>query len=115
MHVAKKMIKVQAETLDFTIEGFISKPEVTRASRAYISTMITGRYIKNYGLNQAIHQGYHTLLPIHRSQIIVFIISMDAILVDVNVRTTKLAVRISKEKERFTTVEDVIKSAYSEM
>ena len=115
MHVAKKMIKVQAETLDFKIEGFISKPEVTRASRSYISTMINGRYIKNYGLNQAIHQGYHTLLPIHRSPIVVLLISMDAILVDVNVHPTKLEVRFSKEKELFQTVEDMIKGAFREM
>src|SRR5690625_4588832 len=115
MHVDKKMIKVQAETLDFKIEVFISKPEVTLASRSYISTMINGRYIKNYGLNQAIHQGYHTLLPIHRSPIVVLLISMDAILVDVNVHPTKLEVRFSKEKELFQTVEDMIKGAFREM
>src|SRR5690625_6663226 len=71
--------------------------------------MINGRNIKNYGLNQAIHQGYHTLLPIHRSPIVVLLISMDAILVDVNVHPTKLEVRFSKEKELFQTVEDMIK------
>lgn len=115
MNVARKMVKVQTETLDFTIEGYISKPEVTRASRSYMSTIINGRYIRNYGLNQAINRGYHTLLPIHRSPIVVLLITMDPILVDVNVHPTKLEVRFSKEKELFNTIEQLIKTTFRKM
>lgn len=115
MNVAKNMVQVKSETLDFTVEGFISKPEITRATRSYISTMINGRYIKNYGLNQAIIRGYHTLLPIHRSPIVVLLIKMDPILVDVNVHPAKLEVRFSKEKELFLTVEDMIKATFRKM
>jgi DNA mismatch repair protein MutL len=67
MNVARQMLDVKHETLDFSIEGYIAKPEVTRASRNYISTIINGRYIKSIPLNKAIIQAYHTLLPIGRS------------------------------------------------
>src|SRR5699024_8210614 len=99
MNVAKKMIPISKQTLDFDINGFISKPELTRASRSYISTIINGRYIRSTPLTQAIMRAYHTLLPIHRAPIVVLSITMDPILVDVNVHPTKLEVRFSKEKE----------------
>src|SRR5699024_7364442 len=32
MKVAKKMLPIQAETLDYSINGYVAKPEITRAS-----------------------------------------------------------------------------------
>ncbi|SEQ55883.1 DNA mismatch repair protein MutL [Virgibacillus subterraneus] len=112
MSVAKKMLPIQRDTLDFSIEGFIAKPEVTRASRNYISTIINGRYIKSIPLSQAIIRGYHTLLPIGRLPVVVLSITMDPILVDVNVHPTKLEVRFSKDKELFAAIEETIRTKF---
>lgn len=112
MGVAKKMVPVENETLDFKINGYIAKPEITRASRNYISTIINGRFIKSIPLSQAIIKGYHTLLPIGRLPIVVLSISMDPILVDVNVHPTKLEVRFSKEKELFQLIEEMIQQTF---
>ncbi|MFC3040001.1 DNA mismatch repair endonuclease MutL [Virgibacillus xinjiangensis] len=114
MGVARKMLPVKNESLDFTIEGYIAKPEVTRANRSYISTIINGRYIKSIPLTQAIIRAYHTLLPIGRYPIVVLAIQMDPILVDVNVHPTKLEVRFSKEKELFALIEDTIRRKFRE-
>ncbi|SES77332.1 DNA mismatch repair protein MutL [Oceanobacillus limi] len=110
--VAKKMLPIKEETLDFAVEGYIAKPEVTRASRSYISIMINGRFIKSFPLTQAIMRAYHTLLPIGRSPIVVLSIKMDPILVDVNVHPTKLEVRFSKEKELCGLIEKTIQSKF---
>src|SRR5690625_6882894 len=67
MGIAKKKLAVEKKTLDFDISGYISKPEVSRASRAYISTIINGRYIRSIALSQAISRAYHTLLTIRKS------------------------------------------------
>ncbi|GAA5415184.1 DNA mismatch repair protein MutL [Paraliobacillus ryukyuensis] len=112
VNVAKKMIPVSYETLDFSISGYIAKPEVTRASRNYISTIINGRYIRNVPLNKAITNGYHTLLPIGRYPLVVLQIEMDPILVDVNVHPAKLEVRFSKDKELYQAVEETIRLAF---
>ncbi|SFA76282.1 DNA mismatch repair protein MutL [Lentibacillus halodurans] len=112
MSVARKMVPVKHETLDFSIEGYIAKPEVTRASRNYMSTIINGRYIKSMPLTKAIINGYHTLLPVGRSPIVVLAIEMDPILVDVNVHPTKLEVRFSKDRELFAAVEETIRAAF---
>lgn len=111
-NLAKKMMPVSAQSLDFNVKGYISYPESTRASRNYISLMINGRYIKNFLLSKAILDGYHTLLPIGRYPIVLLDIEMDPILVDVNVHPTKLEVRLSKEQELMEIITKTIISAF---
>lgn len=112
MAIAKQLVPISGESLDYKISGYASMPEVTRASRNYISTMINGRFIKNYALAKAIQEGYHTLLPIGRFPIVLLNIDMDPLLVDVNVHPSKMEVRISKEAELNELVTEIIKNAF---
>jgi DNA mismatch repair protein MutL len=112
INIAKKMVPLQAKSLDFILDGYITLPEITRASRNYISTMINGRYIKNFPLAKAVLEGYHTLLPIGRYPIGLLNVVMDPILVDVNVHPSKLEVRISKEQELNKFVSETIISVF---
>jgi DNA mismatch repair protein MutL len=109
--VGKQMLPLQAESLDYAVRGYISKPEMTRANRGGISTIVNGRYVRNFALNQALMQAYHTLLPINRFPVAVMDISMDPSLVDVNVHPSKLEVRFSKEAELTAFVESEVKRA----
>lgn len=113
MAIAKKMIPINLQSLDFEVKGFISLPEITRASRNYISTIVNGRFIKNYPLVKAIQSGYHTLLPIGRYPIVFLEINMDPILVDVNVHPAKMEVRLSKEAELNELIASGIKDVFS--
>ncbi|MBC1527176.1 DNA mismatch repair endonuclease MutL [Listeria seeligeri] len=113
--IAKKSIPVKAESLDFKISGYAILPEINRSNRNYISTIINGRFIKNFALVKAIQEGYHTLLPIGRFPIIVLQIEMDPIIVDVNVHPAKLEVRLSKEKELGLLISQMIKQAFHEL
>ncbi|WP_066068902.1 DNA mismatch repair endonuclease MutL [Neobacillus soli] len=112
MGIAKQLVPITGRSLDYKITGFASMPEITRASRNYISTMINGRFIKNYPLAKAIQEGYHTLLPIGRFPIVLLNIEMDPLLVDVNVHPSKMEVRISKEAELNELVTTIIKEAF---
>jgi DNA mismatch repair protein MutL len=112
MAIAKQLVPILGNSLDYRINGFASMPEVTRASRNYISTMVNGRFIKNYPLAKAIQEGYHTLLPIGRFPIVLLNVEMDPILVDVNVHPSKMEVRISKEAELDELVTSIIKNVF---
>jgi DNA mismatch repair protein MutL len=112
MGIAKQLVPINGQSLDYKISGYASMPEITRASRNYISTMINGRFIKNYPLAKAIQEGYHTLLPIGRFPIVLLNIEMDPLLVDVNVHPSKMEVRISKETELNELVTTIIKEAF---
>jgi len=112
METAKQMIPIEAESLDFTVRGYVSLPEVTRASRNYMSLIVNGRYVRNIPLMKAIEAGYHTLLPIGRYPIVFLAIDMDPVLVDVNVHPAKLEVRFSKEAELNELVTAAIRQAF---
>ncbi|OKL37064.1 DNA mismatch repair endonuclease MutL [Domibacillus mangrovi] len=111
INIAKSMKPINARSLDFELSGFLSLPEVTRASRNYMSMMVNGRFIKNFKVSNAILEGYHTFLPIGRYPIVLVNMKMDPLLVDVNVHPSKLEVRFSKEQELCVLLSTAIKEA----
>jgi DNA mismatch repair protein MutL len=115
VNIAKQMLYFENSSLDFKISGYVCKPEVTRASRQYMSTFINYRYIKNFPLTKAIQDGYHTLLPIGRYPVVVLQVEMDPTLIDVNVHPSKLEVRLSKEDELNKLVTETIKSTFKQV
>jgi DNA mismatch repair protein MutL len=114
MKVAKDLVQITGDTSDYHIEGFVAKPEHSRSNKHYISIFINGRYIKNFLLNKAIVEGYHTLLTIGRYPICYINIEMDPILVDVNVHPTKLEVRLSKEDQLYALIVEKIREAFKD-
>ena len=108
MGVARNMIEFSGNNDDYKVFGYISVPEETRASKNYINIFINGRYIKNYGIQNAIIDAYGTLLMINRYPLCVINIEMDPILLDVNVHPTKQEVRLSKEAELIRLIKEAI-------
>ncbi|AZP95813.1 DNA mismatch repair endonuclease MutL [Latilactobacillus curvatus] len=111
--MAKQLLPVSAEDLDFKLTGYVSLPKLTRASRNYISVLINGRYIKNYQLNKAIIKGYGSKLMVGRYPVVVLNIQMDPLLIDVNVHPTKQEVRLSKEPTLMALIEKAIRERLS--
>ncbi|CAM4430686.1 DNA mismatch repair protein MutL [Paenibacillus endophyticus] len=109
-NTAKVMLPVEAETSDYELRGFISKPELTRANRNGITAIVNGRYIRSHTINQALLQAYHTLLPINRYPLVILELGMHPSLLDVNVHPSKMEVRFSKEPELRIMIEDAIKA-----
>ena len=108
MSVARNMVEFSGANDDYKVFGYISVPEETRASKNYINIFINGRYIKNYGIQNAIIDAYGTLLMINRYPLCIINIAMDPILLDVNVHPTKQEVRLSKEAELIRLIKEVI-------
>lgn len=95
----KKMIAVENENQKFKVTGYTSLPELTRASRKYISVIINGRFVKDYALNHAIIDGYGSKLMVGRYPVSVVNVEMDPSLIDVNVHPTKQEVRLLDSQE----------------
>lgn len=98
-HIAEKMLPFKNHNQDFTVSGLLSKPELTRSTRNFISILLNGRYIHNFKLNNAIMAGYGNKLSARHYPVAIVAIKVDPFLVDVNVHPTKQEVRLSKEKE----------------
>ncbi|MFD1671756.1 DNA mismatch repair endonuclease MutL [Agrilactobacillus yilanensis] len=95
--IGRQMLPLKGHDLDFQINGFVSLPKLTRASRNYVSLFINGRYVKNAALTKALIAGYGSKLMVGRYPLAIINLQMDPFLVDVNVHPTKQEVRLSKE------------------
>lgn len=109
--VAKKMVPFFGENADFKVNGFITLPEMTRASKNYMTLVVNGRWVKSYTANQAVLDGLHTYLPIGRYPISVVNVETDPFLTDVNVHPAKQHIRMSKESELFTLLKSSVNEA----
>lgn len=106
-----RMQPIKSEKPDISISGYVSLPELTRASRNYISLILNGRYVRNFPLTKAVINGYGSKLMIGRFPIAVINIKLDPALIDVNVHPTKQEVRISEEPR----IGDMVATAIRDM
>lgn len=113
--VAKKMIEINGENDDYIISGYISYPEVAKASRNVMTTLVNGRVIKNQALNRAILDTYHTYIPKDKYPVIVINITVDPILVDINIHPQKMDIKFSKLDELLSLVTSLIEKKLKEI
>ena len=95
IEVAKKMLYIKTSNLDYEIEGYTSMPEVTRASKNYMTTLVNGRVIKNTTLYRVINESYTTYKEDTRYPISVLNIKCDPMLIDVNIHPSKMDIKFS--------------------
>lgn len=111
MAVARKMVPFAGENADFKVDGYVTLPEMTRASKNYMTLIVNGRWVKSYAANQAVLDGLHTYLPIGRFPISVINVETDPFLTDVNVHPSKQHIRLSKESELFALIKSSVREA----
>ena len=108
---AQKMLKFEGENNDYKVHGFASFPEITRASKNYMTIFVNGRWVKHYLAQKAIVDAYHTYLPIERFPLVVLFIEGDPQLTDVNVHPAKHQIRLSKEPELLQLIQTTLNVA----
>lgn len=109
-NIAERMLPFKGSDNDFEVSGLISKPELTRSTRNFISILLNGRYIRNFKLASAVMAGYGNNLTDKHYPIAVIKIKTDPLLIDVNVHPTKREVRLSKETELSRLITSAISS-----
>ena len=115
LEVTKKMIKIEAESSDYDISGYISYPEVNRSSRGFITLLVNGRYVKNQAITKAILEAYHTYMMVGKSPIVVLNIEADPSIIDVNVHPTKMDIKFSKLPELEELIINTISTALKKL
>ena len=110
---ARKMLAFSGESADYEVSGYCALPEITRASKNYMTVLVNGRWVKSYAITRAVIDAYHTYLPIGRYPIAVIDIKGDPYLTDVNVHPAKQQIRLSKEPELCALIRDAVRRAVS--
>ncbi|MGE5571885.1 MAG: DNA mismatch repair endonuclease MutL [Bacteroidota bacterium] len=93
--LAKILLPVVAGTPRTSIEGFISPPDVTRASRDTQCVFVNGRPVAAPAVVRVIENAYGRRLPPGRYPAVFLWISTDPVSIDVNVHPAKREVRFS--------------------
>lgn len=107
--IAKKMLDISASNSDYSINGYISLPEVYKQKRNSIITIVNGRIVRNVELNRTINDSYHSYKPDNYYPIVVLNIEVDTSLVDVNIHPTKMDIKFGNIEDLLTLVSDTIK------
>ena len=93
----KKMLDINCKIYEYSLNGLIGKPELSRSNRNYQNLFINGRYIKSNIISNAVEDAYKTRLLTGKFPIYVLNLNIPPSSVDVNVHPTKLEVRFDDE------------------
>ncbi len=106
---AKKMIPINLESLEYQVKGYISKPELTRASKYYMITILNHRNVYLPKVQKALIDAYKDFIFSSQYPFCILDINVEPTLVDVNVHPSKKEVRLSNEEILFSLVQNGIK------
>ncbi len=109
--VAKQMTPIHFEPAVMQVEGFVSRPELTRINRRDQVFFVNGRPIRSKTITHAIDQAYRGLLQPARYPVAVIFVNVTPELVDVNVHPTKAEVKFSSEHEVHSAVHRAVNEA----
>ncbi|MCL2549278.1 MAG: DNA mismatch repair endonuclease MutL, partial [Symbiobacteriaceae bacterium] len=93
----RSFIPISASGDDLALQGLISLPTLTKASRGHIHWILNGRYIQSRSFLHAMEEAYRNLLPHKRYPLGIIYLQLPLDQVDVNVHPAKTEVRIRDE------------------
>ena len=111
--LVKELVKVEKETEDYKLEGYVSSPIYTRANRSAQYCFINRRFVRDKVILHATQHGYSHLLPKGRHPVIFLDLTMDPKLLDVNVHPSKAEVRFAYQQEVHQLVSEGVRNALS--
>lgn len=113
LNVSDSMLTLNVESDDFYVSGYISKPEVMKSNKNFFIIFVNGRIIRNFEINKAVNDAYHTYKPVDKFPIVVLNIDIDPTMIDVNIHPSKQEVKISKMNELASLLYDACKKILS--
>ncbi len=109
----KALIPVHVEQDGITIEGYLGKPELSRANRAFENYFVNRRYVRSNFISKGIEEGYKGFMMQHQFPFCVLHINVDTTALDVNVHPTKMQVRMSNQEQLVRCLVDNIHNSLS--
>lgn len=99
--IADELIPVFYGGVHISLQGFIGKPLLARASKNLQYLFVNKRPIRSHVLSYAVKEAYHSLLSREKYPVFILKFELQPSLVDVNVHPRKTEVKFVDEKEIF--------------
>lgn len=98
VRTANMMLAINNQEQDIKVEGYISKPELSRSTRQQITVAINGRVVRSGAISNALIEAYRGKLTVGRYPVAVLLIWLPPDKIDVNVHPAKMEVKLSNEE-----------------
>lgn len=112
---AKKMVPIELDSLEYKVIGYIGKPELTRASRYFMITILNHRNVYLPKVQKCLIDAYKDYIFSSQYPFCILDISAEPSLVDVNVHPSKKEVRLSLEEILFDLISKGVKNKLSSL
>jgi DNA mismatch repair protein MutL len=109
--VARELLPVYWERAGLRVQGMVSRPTYTRATRTGQTFFVNGRYVRSRSLTHALDEAYRATMHAGRFPFAILAIEIDPAMVDVNVHPTKAEVRFLREWELHRAVHEAVRAA----
>lgn len=106
--IARNLLPINFETESYQIEGFVSNNLLHRSSPDREFLFVNGRGVRSSDIAQAIRKVYRSLIPLNHYPVYVLYITIDPILIDVNIHPQKQTIRLSNENQLTTILERLV-------
>lgn len=103
--IAKNLLPISFDTESYKIEGFIGNNLLHRATPDREFLFVNGRGVKSNDIARTIRKVYRSLIPLNHYPVYVLYITIDPILIDVNIHPQKQTIRLSNENQLTTILE----------
>lgn len=94
----------------YKMSGYIGNRVLAQSSRQYVMLFVNGRWVQARPLQDALEEGYRSLLPKGKHPLLVLYIDLPPGEVDVNVHPAKTEVRLVREDEVVAALKQAVRS-----
>lgn len=108
--LARELLPVRAGRPGIAVEGYLSRPTVSRPTRSGQHFFVNGRWVRNRTLTHAVDEACRSALPSGRFAFAVLHVEIDPALLDVNVHPNKTEIRFLREWEVHRAVAEAVRS-----
>ena len=106
--IVGKVLPVDVTKGNYSLRGFIGKPEISRSTRNFEIFFVNGRMLKSAVLSKALEAGYRTDLMQHRFPFAVLHLTVPPAEADVNIHPNKMEVRFSESEAVYSFIEESV-------
>ena len=101
---ARTLLPVTSEQDGITVDGYVSKPESPRGSRAMQSFFVNNRYVRSKTAQAAAEEAYRSYIPSGKFPAAIIFVDLNPNRVDVNVHPAKTEIKFADERSVFSAI-----------
>ncbi|XUW99628.1 MAG: DNA mismatch repair endonuclease MutL [Dehalogenimonas sp.] len=109
-NIAARMIEISAVDGSFSIAGFVSAPDSSRANRTGLFFFVNRRWVRSQMLSRAVEEAYHGLLTVGRYPIAIINLSLPPSDTDINIHPAKTEIKFREDSKVFEFVRQAVRS-----